>query len=332
MTQKQTFRNIYSTLNNGKNPKWKYYVQAYLNLYLPRSLQACLRKTTLRGWQQRSDADYIRKRVNYYCKLSADTPFDQNRFEKESVRLADQQITGQKVYYLDSFHYAKSFDKNLKWLLLPGDVTRVPECPSVTKSRPINGDNANSVIMKLNKVRHFIFVNDKIPFEKKQDRVIFRGKLNPRRKQFVEKYFNNPMFDVGGYKNSQPELSKKRLTVQEHLPFKFIMSLEGNDVASNLKWIMSSSSIAVMPRPVYETWFMEGKLIPNYHYIEVAPDFSNVEERVNYYVDHPREAKEIVHHANEYVAQFRNKKREDIISYLVLEKYFSFTNPSFHQI
>ena len=38
-------------------------------------------------------------------------------------------------------------------------------------------------------------------------------------------------------------------TIREHLDYKFIMALEGNDVASNLKWVMSSNSIAVMTRP-----------------------------------------------------------------------------------
>ena len=31
-------------------------------------------------------------------------------------------------------------------------------------------------------------------------------------------------------------------TIREHLDYKFIMALEGNDVASNLKWVMSSNS------------------------------------------------------------------------------------------
>ena len=104
------------------------------------------------------------------------------------------------------------------------------------------------------------------------------------------------------------------------------MSLEGNDVASNLKWVMSSNSIAVTPRLTCETWFMEGTLKPNYHYIEVNDDFSNLEERLQYYIDHPEEAEAIIKHAHEYVDQFRDKEREKLISLLVLKKYFEITN------
>ena len=85
---------------------------------------------------------------------------------------------------------------------------------------------------------------------------------------------------------------------------------------------MSSNSIAVMPRPLFETWFMEGRLIPNYHYIEVKPDFSDLLERMDYYSAHPEEAEAIIKHAHEYVDQFRNSRRERLISLLVLKKYF----------
>ena len=103
------------------------------------------------------------------------------------------------------------------------------------------------------------------------------------------------------------------------------MALEGNDVASNLKWVMSSNSVAVMPRPVYETWFMEGRLIPNFHYIEIKPDYSDLIERIEYYNNHIDEVKAIIKNANEYVRQFRNKKQEDLISLLVMKKYFEET-------
>jgi len=116
------------------------------------------------------------------------------------------------------------------------------------------------------------------------------------------------------------------MTIKQHLDYKFILCLEGNDVASNLKWVMSSNSVAVMTRPTCETWFMEGRLIANYHYIAIKDDFSDLEEKLNYYINHPEEAKAISRHANEYVKQFRNNKREDLISLLVLKKYFEIVN------
>jgi len=115
------------------------------------------------------------------------------------------------------------------------------------------------------------------------------------------------------------------MSYYDHLESKFIMSLEGNDVASNLKWIMSSNSIAVSPHLTCETWFMEGTLIPDYHYIEIKEDFSDLKEKLQYYIDHPEKANEIIQHAHEYVEQFKDCKREKLISLLVLDKYFCMT-------
>ena len=91
-----------------------------------------------------------------------------------------------------------------------------------------------------------------------------------------------------GHKDVHPEWRADTLPTHRHLNYKFILCLEGNDVASNLKWVMSSNSIAVMPKPKYETWFMEGKLKGNVHYIEIKDDYSDLEEK-------PEEKVEEVH-------------------------------------
>jgi spore maturation protein CgeB len=76
---------------------------------------------------------------------------------------------------------------------------------------------------------------------------------------------------------------------------------------------------------------MEGKLIPNYHYIEVKEDFSDLEERLQYYIDHPDEAEAIIQHAHEWIDQFRDKERERLISLLVLKRYFEITNGRYNK-
>ena len=143
----------------------------------------------------------------------------------------------------------------------------------------------------------------------------------------MEMYFGSRICDCGilGQESDHPEWITPRKSIKEHLKHKFILSLEGNDVATNLKWVMSSNSIAVMPRPTCETWFMEGRLIPDYHYIAIKDDLSDLEERLNYYIDHPDEAQQIINHAHEFVAQFMDEEREQIISLLVMERYLMLT-------
>ncbi|WP_313215742.1 glycosyl transferase family 90, partial [Soonwooa sp.] len=80
--------------------------------------------------------------------------------------------------------------------------------------------------------------------------------------------------------------------------------------------------LAVTPKLKMETWYMEGTFIPNEHYVQIADNYSDLEERLQYYIDHPNEAKLIIENAKEFRSKFSNKNLEDLIALLVLKKYF----------
>ena len=318
-------------LHSGKNSNLKYYIRSYLREYTPKIFSQMQLNRILRQLDQRQDKEEIMRRVNYYCKLDKGSNFNRQMWSDKAIMLQDQPVTGQKTYYFDAMEYARYFSQDLRWILDAGDKPYVAPEPAIVKNRPIVEHNENSVILNLDKNRHFLFVRDNKPWRDKKNMTIFRGDLGPRKENrdvFMNRWYGHPMVDAASTNRSEqhPEWQREKLTIGNHLDFKFIMSLEGNDVASNLKWIMSSNSIAVTPCLTQETWFMEGTLIPNYHYIEVKPDFSDLEERLTYYIEHPNEAEAIIQHAHDYISQFRDEKREKLISVLVLKKYFDITN------
>ncbi|MFA6335246.1 MAG: glycosyl transferase family 90 [Bacteroidales bacterium] len=279
--------------------------------------------------------EYILSRVNYYNKLSDGTgiPVGKAADGTEMVSLdklkLDAVFNGKRshsVYVFDTYEYTRFFNQRYKAGFLFGDITETPLTPSFVKSRPTEGNNANSILLPLNKIRHFTFVNDARKYTDKKNMLIGRAFVNqPHRKKFWEMYFGHPMCDLGNINKNlpdHPEWLVSPTSVDDHLEYKFILCLEGNDVASNLKWVMSSNSLAVMPKPKYESWYMEDHLIPDYHYVEIKPDYSNLEERLNYYIDHSDEAQVIINNAHKYVSQFQRKKIERIIGLMVVNKYF----------
>lgn len=322
--------NVLNRIFHHKSPKPLYFVRGFWRYWTPKWLLRRRLPALLREAGARADCDYIRRRVDYYNRLP------QLPAVPEGLRpLAGHRFgTIQSAYFFDSYEFTRFFDDRLRWAIAPGDVTEVPPVPSILKSRPVAGDLANAVVLNLDKHRHFLFLRDEIPFRAKQDRAIFRANINwphPNhvvRLRFVERYYGSPLCDVG-VSNRAPvvreEWIRPHISEYDHLAYKFVMCLEGNDVATNLKWVMSSNSLAVMPPPRYETWFMEGTLVPNYHYVAIRPDYSDLEERLRYYIDHPDEAEAIVRHAHEYIAQFFDRRRERLISLLVLQKYFERT-------
>ncbi len=215
------------------------------------------------------------------------------------------------------------FSKKMNTASTMGDVTFVPKIPSVVKSRPVNCDNTNSVLLKLDSVRHFKFMKDSNSFLSKKNRLVWRGAAwQKHRKDFLEQHFSNPLCDVAQVNSPGDFAYGERLTIEQQLRFKFILCIEGNDVATNLKWAMSSNSLCFMTKPKFETWFMEGQLKSGVHYVELADDFSDLDAKINYYSKQTAEALQIIANAQAHVSLFQDKQTEDLISMLVMEKYY----------
>lgn len=269
---------------------------------------------------QRSEIAY---RVNYYNKLCS-----VSELVSEAQHIGEFSRGKSWAYYIDMKKYLKAFDSSHRFLYTPGDVRTVPDAPTFLKSRPVGEDNKKSVLLKLNRIRHYFFVDDPVPFPQKKNLLVWRGACHKaHRQEFVRKFHDHPLCNVG---NSHPKFKEQPwhrgfMSIAEQLDHKFVLSIEGNDVATNLKWIMGSNSLCFMTRPKYETWFMEGKLMPGYHYVELKEDYSDLEDKVQYYTDNPIEAQNIARNANAHVKSFMNSQQEHLIGLLVLQKYFEKT-------
>lgn len=262
----------------------------------------------------------LSKRLNYY----------HNNFEKESISsnlTPLKKITRKNnisMYYYDFMKIGRYFNANFKVNYAFGDIDTNQENLTIVKSRPIQ-NNGNSVLLPLDKLRHFNFIKDTISFKDKKDEIVWRGVIHKEnRKLLVKKFTNKKRFNVLAIQNRD----KKKtgfLSIKEQLKYKFILSIEGIDVATNLKWIMSSNSLCFMPKPRFETWYMEGALVPNFHYVLIEDDYSDVEEKMNFYSKNTDKAEEILTNAKQWTDQFKDKKLEKLISILVMNSYFKRT-------
>lgn len=279
-----------------------------------RKLDAVLRA------HSRRDQNAIWDRVDYYNKLATPCVLD-----PRGVPFRFSLLNGQLNYQIDMHRYARCFDAGLAIHCRFGDRVGTPPYPTFVKARTIGAANANAILFKLNQVRHFRFVADRRRFQDKIDKLVWRGNVaRDNRKAFMALYCRHERCDVGHALRGKMDSPwrKDYLDVPSQLKFKFILSLEGNDVATNLKWILSSNSLCVMPRPRFETWFMEGRLVPGQHYVPIRDDYSDLPDQLDYYAAHEREALDVVRSAQEHVALFRQPATEDAIALLVLKKYF----------
>lgn len=318
--------------------KFKYYLTSTIVSVTPTWIFQLFNRATRKNLETVND-QYILNRVNYYNKLKNDfsinTTIPEGTTRKElgpnsynyyvsNSRIDRFKKTGGRTYYLDALKVIKHFQPNFWVTFYNGDVRHIPEQPGFVKSRPISDENENSIVLKLNEIRHFKFVNDKMQYKDKYDLAVWRGAGGKKHRHIViEQYYNHPMCNIGRTKPIEGSpLEKGIMTIEEQLKYKFILAIEGNDVATNLKWAMSSNSLVIMSKPKYETWFMEGRLKAGVHYVEVKDDYSDLIEKMEYYIDNPNEAESIIANAHLWVEQFLDAKRERLISLLVAKKYF----------
>ena len=86
-------------------------------------------------------------------------------------------------------------------------------------------------MLKLNKIRHFTYTKDSNEFDNKINKLIGRSAITKKHKKridFFKIYFNNQLCDLGAInKNTpHPEWLKNKISIEDHLKYKFIMCVE----------------------------------------------------------------------------------------------------------
>ena len=257
-------------------------------------------------------------RLDAYCKLQAIQYLPDDALTARSLSLKKR-----SHYVGDLWQVLVPHFLNDRFLREFGDVTWVPAMPSFVKSRPIAENNQNAVLLPLDARRHLVFPEDPYTFDLKQAKIVWRGAATQaHRQKFLSRAHGLACCDVGdpslplGHPHHRP-----RLSMFGQMRFKYLVSIEGNDVATNLKWIMNSNSLCLMPKPRFETWFLESQLLPGVHYVELNEDFSNLQAVFDHYERHPEEAIQIIGQAQAYANKFKDRDSERLLTQQVVFKY-----------
>lgn len=256
-----------------------------------------------------------------------------------------QSIKGPKTYVQDMKCYLENIKETLCLHWYPYDRVEPFDIPTLVKSRPIH-DYGQSILLNLNRERHFGDVekvkNVDCLFSEKKPILIWRGAptgygfgnnipFRQANRELLMKTWStrkSSVVNVGLVRPSSSQPIGKipfpfspDMTMQQLLEYKYILVVEGNDVATSLPWIMASQSIVFMPLPTIASWFMQDRLIPYYHYIPVASDFRDLEDQVHWCENHIDHCHSIIQHANEYVQQFMDPEKELYLARKIVEIY-----------
>lgn len=210
----------------------------------------------------------------------------------------------------------------------PQELERVTSSKCYSSPRDMlatahGNEKLEPIVWKLATHRHFeklyeTYAKDTI-WDKKKDMAVFRGQLtgsregynktlsdeencrNLKRCRLVYNHAKSSLIHarLTNTRGRLPDvlngvtLVGKRVDMSLLLQFKGIIMIEGNDVASGLKWALLSQSVVLMPPPKHTSWAMEELLEPWVHYVPLDDFATNVEERMQWILDNDAEAQKI---------------------------------------
>jgi hypothetical protein len=244
--------------------------------------------------------------------------------------------------------YNNNNNNILRLAISVGDQHPSLQHPVILKSRELKGvriqqknkKHANAkvpILALMNEKRHYGKVGQLKrrwmicrPWHLKRDRLVWRGAAtgqgnSVKRKALLEQFFEtqqqqnttstNTKYDDNDNDMMNIDIAfEPKLSMRQLLQSKYLLSLEGNDVASGLKWMLYSNSVVFMPPPTHVSWAMEDLLVPYVHYVPVLANLSDLSEKVEWARRHDDECRTISRQATKYMEDLytsRTAKKEN---------------------
>ncbi|QIB35000.1 glycosyl transferase family 90 [Ancylobacter pratisalsi] len=232
--------------------------------------------------------------------------------------------------------------------------------PTIVKSRLVADRNSQGVLLPLDRNRHWgellhLSKFDR-PFDQKDDRLVWRGATTGvfNRAGLSVDYSARYYVALQNHKNANIDIKYNKivqldecvpdipielikahhdpqgLSLAQQMASKFLLCLEGNDVATALKWMMASNSTVIMPTPTCETWFCEGELVPWEHYVPIDNDLSNIEDVYDWCLTNNIRCREIAQNGKRFISKFLSVWNEANIIREVINCYVNSSDIDVH--
>ena len=222
------------------------------------------------------------------------------------------------------------------------------DLPVLVKTRARQSDWG--IVLKLHPERHFGFLDTpppasaQLPWAKRHDALIWRGgrsgvswHLVNVRRLYVENLpgagCNSPGVGCSakGIDVAFADQAEKWnvMEMAEMMQYRYALSLEGNDVATDLKWKLASGMVVLMPAPTAESWLMEFALQPGVHYVQVDSP-QDVPVKLKWLRAHQSEAQKIARAAQAWMAPFADGVQELRLQREVLRRTDALTFKAAH--
>jgi len=224
--------------------------------------------------------------------------------------------------------------------------------PLMSKTRPVL--DKEYVIMPFQTRMHWGKISDvdhcDIAFERKRPVLVWRGRIsgNPQkpygahRHKLLAKFFgyNSSLIDIGPSKVDYNDVtrsflfnhvsksrleafaSKNALRPCTWIQYRYVLSVEGNDVSTALKWMLFSLSVVFMPLPTVGSWAAEPLMTPWQEYIPISHTFDDLISKVEYCNGEGFElCRSVALHGRKFAKSFFDRNQEITLVNDIMTRY-----------
>lgn len=157
-------------------------------------------------------------------------------------------------------------------------------------------------------------IKERAKYPYKFDKLFWAGQISHRtRRTFVENFSSHPKMEIVHHKDHwghSSTLPEKYLSLPDHCDYKYMLDLQGNGYSGRTKLLLHTKrTLFYQARKFHEYWFWD--MEPFIHYIPVAEDLSDMEDKFKWAESHPEECLKIAENAYEFALS--NLKRSDAV-------------------
>lgn len=154
------------------------------------------------------------------------------------------------------------------------------------------------LVGEYNQIRQEIFYTENDFFNKSR-KVVWRGavKTNKHRQNLLRVTAGKEWADVQAIRWASASKLKTQdlgnaLSMADHCQYQFVLQTEGHSYSGRGKYLQNCNSVVIIPK---RTWIEPHHSLliasgPQQNFVEIEEDFSDLEEKVEFLLEHPEEA------------------------------------------
>lgn len=159
--------------------------------------------------------------------------------------------------------------------------------------------------------KHIDLYHETVTWKQKKNKIVYRGSI---RNGSPYNFFNYHDMKNGHrqflYENREKwkhvlDYESNYLSITDMCGFKYILDIDGWTNAWGLVWKLYSGSVVMKQDSIWKQWYYDD-LKPFVHYIPIRNDFSDLEEKYQWCINHPDECRLIINNATRFVTDRLN--------------------------